>query len=273
MKELTGRLRAVSTGLAWAAAIATPLWFASAALGAKYDLIDWRFALGSMTFSWGPYFLWATLGIGAVALLLSAGYRIAFGRMNGGWISPVLALAVAVGGLGYAASVRATAQSVPPIHDITTDFENPPGFSSGLVERRGAESNSLDYASKMDPRSERPLPEVQTEAYPDIGPILLDTRPEIAFEAALGVARDMGWRVPTASREARVFEATHETFWFGFEDDVSVRVTPTETGGARGDVRSVTRRRASDLGKNAQRIREFEQRLRRSVGEPEPRDA
>lgn len=270
MKELTGRLRAGTTGLAWLAAIGAPLWFAAAALGAKFDIISWRYALSTMTFGWGPNILFATAGIGAAALVLSLVYRFAFGRMRGGWFAPVLALAVAGAGLGYAGHVRSTAQSLPPIHDITTDTRNPPAFSQALIERRNQVEgvNPLDYATKTDPRSGDPLPVVQARAYPDIAPILLDSAPEIAFEAALGVARDMGWRVPTAARETGVFEATHETFWFGFEDDVSVRITPREGGGSRVDIRSVSRVGVSDLGKNADRIREFERRLRRSVGEP-----
>jgi len=281
MKELTGRLRAGLTGLAWIAALGAPLWFAAASLGSKFDVIDWTFGLGVMVFGWGAPILIATGVIGAAALVLSGVYRIAYGRMRGGWISPVLALAVALSGIWYANSVRQTAAELPFIHDVTTDFENPPGFSRALIERRNqiARVNTLEYEGKIDcpPSEGRPnctgrlVSELQAEAYPDIGPILLITSPEIAFEAALGVARDMGWRVPTASRESGIFEATHETFWFGFEDDVSVRITPREGGGSRVDIRSVSRVGGSDLGKNAQRVREFERRLRRSVGEQESR--
>ena len=51
-------------------------------------------------------------------------------------------------------------------------------------------------------------------------------------------------------------EATDRTRWFGFRDDVVVRVTAEGTG-TRVDVRSVSRVGRSDLGTNARRIRRF----------------
>ena len=56
-------------------------------------------------------------------------------------------------------------------------------------------------------------------------------------------------------------EATDRTAWFGFYDDVVVRVTPAE-GGSRVDVRSLSRVGGSDVGTNARRIRDYLARLR-----------
>ncbi|HJR53568.1 MAG TPA: DUF1499 domain-containing protein, partial [Gemmatimonadota bacterium] len=51
-------------------------------------------------------------------------------------------------------------------------------------------------------------------------------------------------------------EATATTPWFGFKDDVVVRIRP-EAGGSRVDVRSVSRVGRSDVGTNARRIEEY----------------
>ncbi len=268
-------LRHLVIGLAAAAAVFTPLWFAAAGLGSRFGLWDWRFGLSTMTFSWGPNILFATVGLGGVALLLAVIYRLAFGQSNapgaGGYVAAIAALAIGGAGLWYADGVRTTAGTLPPIHDITTDTANPPQFSAAMVERREVDgaSNSVDYASKIDPRSERPLPEVQAEAYPQIQPINTSAEPALAYRAALGVAREMGWRVTTTSDEAMMFEGTAETFWFGFKDDVIVRVTALEEGGARVDARSVSRVGVSDLGANAARLADFSERLRSSLGETE----
>ena len=56
-------------------------------------------------------------------------------------------------------------------------------------------------------------------------------------------------------------EATARTRWFGFRDDVVVRVRP-DGAGSRVDVRSVSRVGRSDLGTNARRIRGFMDALR-----------
>ncbi|MCY4344125.1 MAG: DUF1499 domain-containing protein, partial [Gammaproteobacteria bacterium] len=55
-------------------------------------------------------------------------------------------------------------------------------------------------------------------------------------------------------------EATATTFWFGFKDDVAIRVQP-HAEGALVDVRSVSRVGIGDLGANADRIGEILRRL------------
>jgi len=271
MMNLLRILRHLVIGLAATAAIGVPLWFLITAFGGKFGLWTpleaFRHVAGNAS-----TVLPAAAILGAVALVLAIVYRLVFGRANapgaGGYVAGVAAIAVGVGGILYAQSVREMAGEIPPIHDISTDTANPPAFSAAMVERREVDgaTNSVDYASKVDPRSERPLPEVQAEAYPDIQPIEVAVEPALAYRAALGAAREMGWRVTTASDEAMMFEGTAETFWFGFKDDVVVRVTETE-GGSRIDARSVSRVGVSDLGANAARLEAFAERVRASLGQ------
>jgi uncharacterized protein (DUF1499 family) len=82
----------------------------------------------------------------------------------------------------------------------------------------------------------------------------------MAFTRALNAARDLGWQIVAAVPAEGRIEATDTTVWFGFKDDIVVRVTPT-AGGSRIDVRSVSRLGQGDLGKNAARIRAYLQRL------------
>ena len=55
--------------------------------------------------------------------------------------------------------------------------------------------------------------------------------------------------------EGRI-EAIDTTFWFGFEDDIVIRVTPAGDH-ARIDIRSLSRVGVSDAGTNARRIRAY----------------
>jgi uncharacterized protein (DUF1499 family) len=64
----------------------------------------------------------------------------------------------------------------------------------------------------------------------------------------------MGWEIVDSDPARGRIEATATTPWFGFEDDVVVRVRP-QGGGSRVDVRSVSRVGRSDVGTNARRIR------------------
>jgi uncharacterized protein (DUF1499 family) len=70
----------------------------------------------------------------------------------------------------------------------------------------------------------------------------------------------MGWEIVAADVAAGRIEATATTPWFGFRDDIVVRVAPASAG-SRIDVRSVSRVGKSDLGANAKRIRAFLARL------------
>ncbi|MGP1275102.1 MAG: DUF1499 domain-containing protein [Caulobacterales bacterium] len=270
MMGIVVTLRTIAVWLAGLAALIAPLWFAAAGLGSRAGLWDWRFGLGTMTREIGPNLLIAAVGLGVAALLLLIVTAI-FAKENrasfGAWLAAVLAIAVGAGGLWYAASVAARAGEIPPIHDISTDTSNPPQFTATLIARRGEASNSVDYASKTDPRSGRPLPEVQAEAYPDIQPIAVAAEPLDAYQAALAVARDMGMTVSTESERELMFEATATTFWYGFRDDVVVRVTALTDGGSVVDARSVSRVGVSDLGANAARLRTFSASLQDRLGE------
>ncbi len=279
MTDLLRLLRHLVIGLAAATAILVPLWFVATAFGGKFGLwtpLDaFRHVLtfaGLPGFG-GGFLLPLTLGLGVAALLIAITFRIVFGRANapgaGGFVAAIAAIAVGGVPMGLVAFGGDARSDIPPIHDITTDTANPPEFSGAMVERRerdGAE-NTVDYASKVDPRSQRPLPEVQAEAYPGVQPIETSVEPALAYRAALEAAREMSWRVTTASPEALMFEGTAESFWFGFKDDVVVRVTALDEGGARIDARSVSRVGVSDLGANAARLEAFSERVRSSLGE------
>jgi uncharacterized protein (DUF1499 family) len=80
------------------------------------------------------------------------------------------------------------------------------------------------------------------------------------------VARELGWEIVAVDPEAGRVEATATTLWFGFKDDVVVRVRPGQTG-ATVDVRSISRVGGGDLGANAARVRAFLERLSDRAGE------
>jgi uncharacterized protein (DUF1499 family) len=71
----------------------------------------------------------------------------------------------------------------------------------------------------------------------------------------------MGWELVAAEDAAGRIEATDTTFWYGFKDDVVVRVRPAD-GGSRVDVRSVSRVGGGDAGTNARRVRAYLDALR-----------
>jgi uncharacterized protein (DUF1499 family) len=150
-------------------------------------------------------------------------------------------------------SFARTAAAVPPIHDITTDTAAPPPFVA-LRDARTAAPNGANYGGPS-------VAAQQARAYADIATLRVTSPPERVFAAAEATARQMGWRVVAAVPGEGRLEATATTPWFGFEDDVVVRVAP-DGRGTKVDVRSASRVGRSDLGVNARRIRAFLDRLR-----------
>jgi len=140
------------------------------------------------------------------------------------------------------------ARQVPPIHDITTDTEDPPRFVAILPLRKNA-PNSAEYGGPE-------LAAKQRAAYPDLSPALLSLPPEKGFNLALLTAQKMGWEIVHTSSSGLRIEATDTTFWFGFKDDIVIRIRKTDQG-CRIDVRSVSRVGRSDVGTNARRIRRY----------------
>ena len=139
------------------------------------------------------------------------------------------------------------AGDVPPIHDISTDTDNPPIFVAA-VEARGENSNSLDTAAETVAQ--------QINAYPDITPLTSGLDAEQAYARALATAKDLGWEVLAEYPGNGMIEAVATTAVMAFKDDIAVRVSATEAGSVI-DVRSVSRVGLSDMGANAKRIRAF----------------
>ena len=100
----------------------------------------------------------------------------------------------------------------------------------------------------------------QHSAYPDIQPLALPIPNQQAFTQALQAAEAMGWAIVATNPVEGRIEATDTTFWFGFKDDIVVRIQPRGDG-SRVDIRSVSRVGKSDVGTNAQRIRAYSRRL------------
>ena len=253
-------------------------WFAAAALGSKYGLWDWQFGLIKMTIAWGPIVAFGALGLSALALIA--------GLVKAPRKRPVMLAigALLIGGLliGRLYGLRQGAQAVPPIHDIQTDWGDAVVFSDVLMAARGSESNPVRYGADAvfrDAGSEqfggRLIADIQEAAecashdedvcedsetpkpYKPLEPLLIDAPRGQVFEAALRIAGQEGWEIVTSDADAGVLEATHTSGWWGFKDDVAIRIREAEGNTTRVDMRSVSRVGGSDLGANARRISAF----------------
>jgi uncharacterized protein (DUF1499 family) len=211
----------------------------------RVELLPLDIALQSVR--WGGTIALGAAGVALLAVLLTFGSSArSRWRRRARW-ALALNLAVAAGPLYMAYQL----QTLPPIHDVSTDTANPPAFDAVLPLRRGAR-NPLDYA---------PATAVQQrKGYPDIVPLHLSIAPVVAFDNAERAARAMGWQVVAAAPDKLRIEAIDTSLWFGFKDDIVVRITPQGSGSVL-DVRSLSRLGSSDLGTNARRVRAYLQRV------------
>jgi uncharacterized protein (DUF1499 family) len=164
--------------------------------------------------------------------------------------SMLLGLAVIAAGVSFLLPYLQlqTARSVPPIHDISTDLVNPPAFVA-IAPLRANAPNPVAYAGEETAQQQR-------QAYADLTTWNSTASVEQVYNQALIVVADMGWELVASDRDEGRIEATDTTTWFGFKDDVVIRLVATEQGTAV-DVRSKSRVGRSDVGVNAKRIRAF----------------
>ena len=172
------------------------------------------------------------------------------------------ALAIVLGGIAWGVPYMwlKKGESVPPIHDITTDTRNPPQFLPDVVALRTAAhaTNSTVYGGAK-------VAALQKKAYPYIRPMLFKLPASEVFAAALRTVKGMGWKLDSAHPHLGIIEASSTTFWFGFTDDIVIRIE-AKTDGSRLDIRSESRIGKSDFGRNAARIMRFRAMLYRNLG-------
>jgi uncharacterized protein (DUF1499 family) len=212
--------------------------------------LGWR--LGWWHFRFAFYWLMPGAAFTALAGAAVSILTLAFGWPHLGARGLVLAaIGVALGAvLAYVPwQYDRIRKTVPPIHDITTDTDNPPAFVAALT-LRPAGANTVAYEGAD-------LAAKQKAAYPDIAPVKLGQPPAEAFRRSLDAAKAMpGWTVVDSDPATGRIEANETSRWFRFTDDVVIRVAADDAG-SRIDMRSVSRVGRSDFGVNAGRIRAY----------------
>lgn len=198
----------------------------------------------------------AALVLAFLSALLAASAAVVIwrtGRRGAGMAAAGFTLSLAL--IAYPAYLTFEAISLPALTDVTTDFESPPSFmiSTKAREARGG---------RTPPPVSRATEAVQKAAYPGVQPLFVDLEAPQAYQMALRVAKDLGWRIvnstPPNLRGDGVahIDAIDRSLIFGFADDIAIRIAPL-TNQTRIDLRSVSRIGKHDFGDNARRIRKF----------------
>jgi uncharacterized protein (DUF1499 family) len=224
-----------------ALAVLTALAGASAGLGYRFGW--WSLGTGFGLLRYAVYGAIAAMAVSALALVLTRP-----GGRRRGLYRALAGLVIGAVTFGVPWSYLRAAEGVPPIHDITTDTENPPPFVAILPLRADAQ-NPPEYGGEQ-------VAAQQRAAFPGIQPVSVPLPPDRTFALAVAAAEDQGWEIVAAVPAEGRIEATDTTLWWGFKDDIVIRIRPEDTG-SRLDIRSTSRVGIGDFGVNAARIEAF----------------
>jgi len=236
-----------STRALFVSAIVLLVILVTGPLGYKFSMVPLEPSLISL--------LIAVVG-GALVFLVGLVYLVIAMRSGLGRDRNLVIVSMILGliPVGIIGPQMAAAGDVPPIHDITTDTANPPAFVA-IVPLRENAPNGYEYGvSEAWPAAK--LGAATMEAYPDLKAIESDLSVADAVDRGEIALKAMGLEIVAVDKEAGLVEATATTLWFGFKDDMVVRVVSNGEGSII-DLRSMSRVGQSDVGANAARIGDF----------------
>ena len=219
--------------------------------GIGYRLELYHFRTGFAILGWA---FWSALAGGILSL---AGLAVAGGKPGRTMVAALVGIAVGAMAAYVPWSFKQTAGSLPFIHDISTDTENPPEFIAAAKLRKPGD-HPVTYDGKE-------VADLQHKAYADLAPLMTPTSKEKVFEAAKAAFASMGMQLADADLAQGRIEANQTSLLYGFTDDMVVRIA-SATAGTKVNVRSKSRVGRSDLGQNAKRIRLFLQKLKENLG-------
>jgi hypothetical protein len=230
-----------------------------ASFGTRLEFFNYRFGLYTL-FPWCIY-----VGIAGAVLGLIWALGAFFANTGRGAGYGVIGLVGSILIIARPLYIVAMSADLPPIHDISTDTEHAPEFVALLGQRPGAE-NPPDYQGGklvMFKGKASSVAALQHKYYEDVHAAAILTAPENLFRRANRAANAMGWNIVSVVPDEGRIEATDTSLFFGFTDDIVIRVKPSGRG-ARLDIRSESRVDSKDWGRNADRIRAYMKKLAQS---------
>ena len=138
-------------------------------------------------------------------------------------------------------------RSNPMINDISTDFHD-------LLEFKVYKAHDLpkDEHYFIQKYGGFKLPNY------DIAPLLLtNVSKELVFNKSLLILKNMGLEITYENLEEGAIEAVEKSFWYGFKDDLIIRIEELISSNILINARSASRIGRSDFGKNSERIKSY----------------
>ena len=250
------RFPILAARLALAALVPALIIAAGAVIAVRTGLVPFAAGLKAMT---------AAVVLALIALLLSAVWMVFALRHNRGEAKRVGMIAF----FGSLALLYVPLHTVyqglmsPPIHDATTDPEDPPLFVALAKRPSGGNEAAFDPTRKIHYRGEYNTVSYMLHTYYTelTKPLALIMPPAKMFWRCFNAAKRMGWNIVDYNEKEGRIEATATSFWFGQVSDIVIRVRPAGTLGARFDMRAESRTGTSDFGRNLELLKSYRAKL------------
>lgn len=221
-------------------------------IGLTFGLLDYATGLETLILHYGRLATWAGVGLGVVVILL------ALLRRRRALILGIIAVVITgLSALGVE-RLRLERAEHPPVHEVSTDWSEPPGFSDTMIGRRRGAPNRIEADPRVPDdlatRVSGPIPagwlayrgrrvaEINAETCPEAQAVPRQLHPDQVAAAlrseGITVVGRAPWRV----------EGFIQSPVLGFTDDVVVRIRPGRT-----DVRVIRREGLGDGGASCRR--------------------
>jgi fatty-acyl-CoA synthase len=216
------------------------------AVATKTGLLNWKLGFGLLTFMAPPMIALLSVATGIIGLVLAL-----MAGIKDLWLRAAAPLVVTLVVMGGFMGLKSVAGSVPPIHDVATDWSEPLTFSETVMTSRGADSNPV-VADPLAPDKSR-VADLNAKACPAAKPVVLAETPASAYGKVKAAVLSVGLTLVTDEPATGRIEAVATSRLYGFKDDVVARIRAKDAG-TQVDFRSVSRVGISDLGANCKRI-------------------
>lgn len=220
---------------------------------------------GMASFTVGLEAMTASVALAAIALLLSTIWMVSALRHNRGDAKRAGMIAFFGALLLLYVPLHTVYQGLmaPPIHDATTDPEDPPLFVALAKRPTGENAAAFDPSRMIRYRGEYNTVSYMLHTYYTelTKPLALIMPPAKMFWRCFNAAKRMGWHIVDYNEKEGRIEARATSFWFGQVSDIVIRVRPAGTLGARFDMRAESQTGNRDFGRNLGLLKSYRAKL------------